>query len=1061
MKSKVYKILGVILFVLLVGFSTAVHAAPGSEPNLDTTPSPTPTFFVGESHNYSFSYYNPNTHETHALSPPLISDPDMEVAGIWISGYGQAPGNGALKILEDNEFTIKTLMYGTDGTSFEFCWDNNNYADDNPCQNLAGVYTNDELGLDSQLEDFYWDTTGNNVQIEADVTIRFLYYGIDTCEQPDPADLPEMVDSTLLGDDEDGHHYQLPQLGLDYYLVFSNGPWNDGTDDRYDVAISWDEGETWETIDADPAFSEACNANSSGLHRAVMFTADEEHSTLDLRVNDHDGQFTDNSGSIDYTISVDESGLSDCSNYFSVGQPMDSGTTPSDQEHGTGEILGPMYAYNSYLIEIFDPWEEGGTSYLDTEVETAYDGDWTRTRYIGDQTCVVDQDNTRIIYFNGPYNWGQDEGIFSAGKIMNIRADDKDGTWANNTGDFYWQLSGASYTAPPSSCAASYDRGTLMETPVLHSSASEGVELPYLSNGFTPGQVYVFENVDSPTAYYTVNGNPRRTFEISPDGSTWYEMEVFADCVNNLDQVRKEYYFTADQTHYYFRTTQGIPFIDEVSGSLPLNLYGSSDKRIGPGESCSDHFTTNDKVYSTSVDSTLTAGESIPRFVFNEGQIYSIQITDPAYTQSGFSVYNADIRRAYWGSGAVEYQPMETWDGALCYEEEGGKGRLYFEAQPGQYEVRAAGPHVDNSGALSYEVFTGARDTPINSGCELRDYGDVGYWYPAVTVEVAGNDNNADDPGELFANELTSTSRYKIEISGGPAYQGHNSYGPINPTYDLEISTDNGANWQLLENYLDCVVEVGDYIRGYFSPAEGEGPFRVRVYDPDNTYIDNGGSLTFDLWAETNEDPTGPYDDPDDPTSPSYGSGCYSTCYPPGFLQVGKMIEYVRCRFTKFISWCPYHTDAVWALRDRFYQVEPFGTILEVMDTAAAVRKEVNAYQWTEEGGGGEGAAAVQAPRYFIFAPGEGGGADIPLVGEDTIWGSGEVDLTTRSVSYSTECNNLMADSLGARLSQPLCFTFNVVDQLGLKTWFQFIWDIGMLAGLLLYIGNKWVDLMQ
>jgi len=1080
MKGKLY-FLGVILLALLVGLSTAVEAAPGGSPSLD--PDPTPEWeltYIG----LSDAVHSGEIGTVYGNVLAAEADPDVEAVvihrqklcpttsnGHWanggyatsLDGSGNLDGGIAIGNTQNCGYDNWSWWIQEDGESY---WATKSKVEEHfPA--FGGDADSASYNTHGRNSAFYQTSTSAGTAGDAGFISRleiwYLSYGVSDCTQPDPADLPVMAEDTIQGDDEDGHHYQLPQSGLDYYIEFSGGPWNDGTSDRYDVALSFDGGETWGIIDSFDAVEEACNAEITDHQRAIVITADEEHSTLDMRVNDQDGEFADNSGSIDYTISVDESGLGTCLDYYTVGDPMDSGTTPADQEHGTGEILGPMYGYNSYLIEILDPWEDGGTSYLDTEVETAYDGNWTRTQYIGENTCVMDQDNTRAIFFNGPYNWGLDEGMFSAGEIKNIRADDKDSSWTNNTGDFSWQLSGASYTSPPSTCAASFDKGTLMETPVLHSSASDGVELPYLSNGFTPGQVYVFEHVDSPTAYYTINGVPRRTFEISPDGDTWYEMEVFADCVNNLDQVRKEYYFTAEQSHYYFRTSQGIPFIDEVSGSLPLNLYGASDKRTGPGESCSDNYSTNEKVFSSSVDSTLTAGESIPRFVFSEGQIYSIQITDPAYTRTGISRYDADIRRAYWGvTGGVDYQPMETWDGALCYEEdEHGKPRLYFEAQPGQYEVRAAGPHVDNSGSLSYEVFTGARDTPINSGCELRDYGDVDYWYPSVQVEVGANDNNPNDPGELIANDLTSSSRYKVEISGGPAYQGHSDYGPVNPTYDLEISTDNGANWQPLVDYLDCVVEVGDYIRGYFSPAEGEGPFRVRVYDPANSYIDNSGSLIFDLWSETDEDPSGPYTSPESPNSPSYGSGCYSTCTPPGFLQVGKMIEYVRCRFTKFISWCPYHTDAIASMKDQFYQVEPFGTIMEVMDTASAVRKEVNAYQWTGEGGGGESTAAVQAPRYFVFAPGEGGGGDIPLVGEETIWGSGEIDLTPESVSFSTECNNLMADSLGARLSQPLCFTFNVVDQLGLKTWFQFIWDIAMLAGLLLYIGNKWVDLMQ
>ena len=1066
MKKILYIVLCVILLSFVVTLSISFHAAPHPDP----TPTSTPEAWLSAKQSFTKNDPGGNFGNWQAGTITLEADAIGMITTIIKSGprkdvdirdLAEDLGNGdwpdAARV-NDGTYT-SPVCFESQGSG--------------ACSKVgfSGTTTDSSYGFANEGDSvrvrgwYQWGTTDTSSVWT--VTVQFIYEG-DGCEDPDPTELPVAASGTLAGDDDTGDHHNLVEE-TEYFIYTSGGPWNDGEIDRYDIAVSWDEGETWEQLGSGEQFEGVCSYDYSD-HSAFRFTADADHSTIDLRVNDVDGDFGDNTGDIDYTIATNEGSGGLCSNYYSAGSLIQSGTVDADEELGssmsvTNRLLGPMYAYDTYLIKILDPWQEGdGTDQLGTEMQEWSTSFWEEMATFGDNTCEVEYAASKDIYFIGPSEWGMYEGSSMDGAEFYIRAEDIDGLFTDNTGTFDWQLLGAEYTAPESDCASAYQKGPLMETPVLHSSASNGVQLPYLSNGFTPGQVYVLENVDSANAYYTINGTPHREFEISPDGDTWYEMGVFADCVNPLDHFRNEYYFVADQTHYYFRTSQGLPFIDTVQGSLALNLYGASDVRPQPGETCSDVYSTDTEIYSGTVDSSDSAGEALGSLLFEEGEIYSIFIDDPAYDHAGSDAYDADIHRYTGVGGPSTYQPFESWDGALCYEEEGGKGRLYFEAQQGRYEIRAAGPHEDNTGDLSFTIYSSAREAPINSGCEVRDYGDVDYWYPAVKVEVAGNDNNPDDPGELIANELTSSYRYKIEVSNGPAYLDHGSYGPINPSYDIEISTNNGGSWMLLEDYLDCVVEVGDYIRGYFSPAEGEGPFRVRVYDPDNSYINNGGSLDVELWAETNEDPEGPYSggDPEDPSFPSgWGEGCTAVCVRPGsWLQVGQWVEYIRCRFTRYISWCPYHTDRLFDMREGFYQVEPFGTMMEVVDSAQAVQREVASYQWTDEGGGGADTATVQAPRHFVFAPGEGGGADIPLVGEDTIWGSGDIDLTPGGAAYSTECNNLMADSLGDRLAMPLCFTFNVVDQLGLKTWFQWIWDIAMLAGLLMYIGNRWVDLM-
>jgi len=84
------------------------------------------------------------------------------------------------------------------------------------------------------------------------------------------------------------------------------------------------------------------------------------------------------------------------------------------------------------------------------------------------------------------------------------------------------------------------------------------------------------------------------------------------------------------------------------------------------------------------------------------------------------------------------------------------------------------------------------------------------------------------------------------------------------------------------------------------------------------------------------------------------------------------------------------------------------------------------------------------------------------ITGEDSIWGTGEIDLTpTTDNTFRTECSLLLADTLGTRIAPSVCFGVNVLDQLGLRAWFQMLWDIFCLIALGIYLKRAWIDKMQ
>lgn len=166
------------------------------------------------------------------------------------------------------------------------------------------------------------------------------------------------------------------------------------------------------------------------------------------------------------------------------------------------------------------------------------------------------------------------------------------------------------------------------------------------------------------------------------------------------------------------------------------------------------------------------------------------------------------------------------------------------------------------------------------------------------------------------------------------------------------------------------------------------------------------------------------------------------------------------------MAWCPWHASAVSDLQNSFNTVEPFATILEFVSLGGLIRDEVNSYSWNDDqGGSGENEGLVTAPQNFIFMPEDSGGAGIDpgaLTGSDSIWGTGEIDLNPDEyISFRTECDTELTESVGTRLALPMCFAFNVLDQLGLKMWFQLFWDILMLIALGMYLKKSWVDKLQ
>lgn len=901
-----------------------------------------------------------------------------------------------------------------------------------------------------------------------------VYYGVDDyCEQQDPTVLPLIGCVTLDGDDNEGSHEDLI-AGLTYYLTTENGPWNDGSTDRYDIAYSWDEGSNWESLasayEADN-IDQACAADTSPEYAALKIIPDGDQEDLDLRVNDTEGDFGDNTGSIDYCLYGGAGGTSTgCGTRYTTGQLLETGSTDAGNEYGIN--MGPYFLDNN-IIKIRIPHTYQTTQYdpikysAQADLKTEYEDIWTVAENHERVVCTEyhnDDVNTSEgwadYYFQAPFN--EISYMIRPWAFFN--------QYSNNSGTFEYYLFASEYNPLPKSCSSKFRVDNYMEEINIGAYKSNGMKIPRLAAeehpefDLWPGNWYV---LDTPTYWdgWDEGGyNFRYDFQISSDRETWQNMADFADCVEPIDQYHNRYFFQADQAYYYLRANDQDGNWDNNYGDITLILRGASDLRDDPDPETDlcPNYTTDTNVYNGSFSSQDATGIAIPDQTIPD-RYYALQIDPTAWQSGGVDQYTAMIGVEQIGS-PTEYAELSAWDGTLCTETTAaGFTRIYFKAQDVTYRLLADLDENDNLGTVHYSIYDAhIGQEPHNSSCEV-DYNPLTFnEFTPYRSDIPGQWRNGVyireqplDPGTY----MIQTSNYFSEmVIGGE---------PITSA-DLEISTDNGSSWTALTDFADCVVTLPsdpetlpDHHRVYFEITDEHGIVRLRADNQDAIWIDNTGAVEFIIKTNTAGQPIDP--DPDEPDDPGDiydpSVGCRGICtQPDSAINVPKWLVYVKCRVQSWLSWCNYHTAMIHGLTGIMEQREPFSAISDFRGALGMIRAEVESYGWLPAGGG---SLEVDNPDNFIFSPPEGGGANLPIIGDNTPWGSGEINILGEGAEFSQTCNNRLATSLGDRLSGSLCFAFNALDSLGLRSWFQVMWDLTVLVAMGMYIQNKWIKPMQ
>jgi hypothetical protein len=1123
--NKVLLILSCLFLAAIAAvFAGSVSAAPDNSPLFQATATPTPTpapqYWTGEPGTFTYTHGSGTCIQNWSGSSPYVAEIDS-----WGGGCQEifAPGGSSQNNIAGVIWTLDAknlggcdvrLQHGTNTNwmkKFQDAWSPivHMSVGETACVGTAGACASAGLSVAVETD---WEGTRlnggyytlNSVHNNADfcwggatwtATMEPIFYGIPIgCEDLGPDDRIAESTGLLLGQDDIGEVFQLEPDG-EYMLYTSDGPWNDGTDDRYDVAVrfktshaqdppagAWQD---WHVLDfysgedlCDTGFLDANGAELTFINNDEFFEGEGPYSEIQFRVNDTDPDFGDNSGDVAYYWLGGEGFGQSCRYNWNKETLVGSITiNPNDDNWFNKKFLGgtERIVNGLYALTVTGSIEDGDVIHNDIIVAnsglTTYSG-WRDyldyNLWTGLNTCDYETETLSEFYGNSRITFYEDEYTLNFGfSHPHAIIDDKDANLGNNSGTLTADIHTAGYTAPISDCGSKYTIGTFIESPVVDARAENGISYPQAVTGLTIGQTYYLSQEGTP---YQLNGSDSYDFLVKWPGllDPWEDPEDWADCVTDLTDETRGFYFTAAAESFKIRAlSSGFPAShDNNSGTLKFNLHGSIDDTVPPGEDCADYWDIGRVIWRGDIDADYTPGEAIDYSVFEPGEEYIIAVAPLAYTDPDGTGKTGEIRRAAPGTGSVSYEDMATWPGALCYHQINGYDHVYIKAaELSDYEVRATDPGGGNSGTFKYIVYEADRVKDTVLGCELEDY-NVDSWTLVKIDEIINANNNGMSPPMVLANAFNDDNgdgaRYKIETG----YIDGQVTGP--PVWDLEISDNGGSSWVFLQDWADCYVDLGTPEgRFYFTEPVDGGPFFLRVHDVLGLYAPNVGGVEYDLYIEAgfSQDEDDVYDDWEDIYDyDNWAAGCLLNCNRPGWLELGKMVDYVRCRFQQFISWCPRHARKIQEMQDLFYDTEPIGTIMDFVGLGRAIQAEMQGYDWGYvEGGGADSLEdwTVQTPINYIIEPGEGGGGDIPLVNvEGSIWGGGEIDLAggLGGASFSTTCDLLLSDYVGSGMSQSMCFAANVMNVLGLSTWVQFIWDMGMVIALWFYLANRWIQ---
>lgn len=728
---------------------------------------------------------------------------------------------------------------------------------------------------------------------------------IDTYEIDETIEAPIGMVGDPTPVDEQGYPLTVDSI---YMLRTQDGPWNDGAADRYDTEVSTD-GTYWVDLYDWASLNGLC-LETDPLQDdlvTVYFTATTEE--IYIRVNDTAGNFADNYKQIFYSIGVAFEILAppSCTAQYSYGLPDQVGMTTevegTSEETPVLDVVDAEIALEAgewYAIEIVDDvfndsgWQDPPAldDRLDLEFDIETDGQSWQDLAEGSQFVGCVSDDAMVFYVQAAVNGG-----------LNLRVNDQDVNFADNTGSVFVKVFHAEFTPMLSGCAVGFDLGELLAEDTVEGNAADGKRFGYypasLNEGWIdtadqstayldgglglliPGRWYALETTFGPWRTTVTIGDVQATvpyynMEIQVNGGDWEPLETWsgAECISEIDalgHLRVYFQLPVDETllsaEYKLRVaTNSPPF---TRGFMGWKLYQGIDIAQTTGD-CGD-YTYDPEEYTPGRVDGNSEGSFILGIDSFESAFYAIELqTDTtAWQEATGQPDESDLSITSNGS---DYYLLPETSNVLCYFSLPGSGNLLFiiRATPGQnWQMKT--PSVtpsNNTGFINYKVYNAmAGDVSQWQDCLTNQYElytpalNENEWIPPQDEEgvyiiptltyTPGADPDGDGIIEWGAAGLEAGHYYAIQTQEGPWRDGETETGH----YDAEVSKDNGVTWRPLDetNSTDfiCVDQnMGIYYRGIFYVEEGER-WKIRVGDTETaTFTDNAFNFGLDSLAD-------------------------------------------------------------------------------------------------------------------------------------------------------------------------------------------------------------------
>lgn len=1039
MNKKLLYIIGGIFFLSLLIMQASLPVSAAPQYQTTPTPTPAPEYWLGATISFGVAHWGDGL---VTLEPNIPVPEEKEGRGYVIYVSNVNSESTSLKFNTGGNHIFN--MAGHQGELV--CLDDFGFA----CSQVGFTrYGWADSFLDGDVHRVLTAPAG--VTNTVTFTVQPIYYGIrnDDCEDDDPAQLPVIGEACLNGTDETGNTYEL-KIGTTYQLVIADdSPWNDGTNERWDMGISFDEGVTWTSarlaVGEDDDIDDNCASEADDQILAIQFNGSEDKQTLQLRVNDADGEFGDNSGDLCYSLYGGWGGPGSCGYALS----SDSYHDQIRADDWRGEAILMVDNSSTKAIEIGPPdWTiSGGQASMSVELQNNPGDEWVDLRNIPGMICVEEwSDDHHVYYMDSSYM----EFMFRLRAVSD--PPDTHENYIEHLGVINYGLYNAEFLES-TDCTTRYDVGGYLSSGTIRSfGASGGFRILEDDNGLMPDRVTIMIQT-SGGPFQERGGLEHYGLEISSTGSLlkhWRNINDVADCIDDVPGFPNQhrYYLRIDNAlgDIFLRAQDVTESWTDNSGSMDYTVYAALDMQASPEASCDEMYTLGETLDSQWVSADSDTGAAVTSDNLVYGDHYAIEVKGPDWDIDG----NGANDRQLQIKGSRDWYDLADWPGTICSEQTAGQyDRIYFRAGENLPYIRVADPGGnwgDNTGTANWDLKS------------------VEYLLSSDDLTCESNYDPSSRTGKrkflllpqfpsLPITDIVEGGVYSIETSDGPWKDGGNN------SYDIQISHD-GDLWVDLDKYpSDCVIQTGDggyYTKLYIDPAITSTYF-LQVKDTDGIWLNNSGAI----YVTITEYVAGTVDTP--PPSGFYGGnysgGCNSICLrPSSWLKAGQWVEYVWCKFQQFVSWCPRHNEMLAAMPDLFKDREPIATFYELSDSLDAVKDEVNSYQWTDDtGGAGSGAPTVGQPENFIFGSDQGGAGQSPFSGEGPYSGE-EIGFDFEAASYSSNCINLLADHMGSLMAPGICFAANTMNGLGLTSWFQLVWDLNMLGVIIMYFYNRWVN---